>query len=505
MTNKKPSLFTAMALSVGTMVGSGWLYASYYASQAAGAASIFSWIIGASVVLLMALLLSEIAVKYPINGVFSQLTTISHNHHFGFVTSLSNWMLGLIIVPSEAMATTQYLSSVYEPITPYLFVNQELTGYGILLVTMFMVLYTVINYWGIKSLAKVNNTLTSLKVVIPIGTAVIMMVAAFHGSNFGGEHVGFMPQGAGSILSAIVSCGIFYSFFGFQIAASFCSELDNPKRNIPIALVGSVLIVLLIYLLLQVSFIGAIPTDMLKNGWGGLNFESPLAQLAGILGLNAITIILYADAAVSPSGTGAVYLGATTRMLDEMSKANQMPKRFSQKTSGAGISRSSLIFTFICSVILITFFRNWQLISSLTTTFILVSCIALPVSYTKLKSNKNDPFPVSYLPFSRVVAFFVFIFLSYLLMIAGTINLAVALVLHIAFFAIYAYVNSKGNISQVCKSFASSWAIFAYLSFELIAGYIYDGFDVDFVFYIIFVVISAVLYKFMVDQKKYTA
>ncbi|WP_231138691.1 hypothetical protein [Francisella orientalis] len=54
---------------------------------------------GAFIVLLIAFLLSELAVKYPTNGLFTRLVTISHNQHFGFVTGLSNWTLGLIIVP----------------------------------------------------------------------------------------------------------------------------------------------------------------------------------------------------------------------------------------------------------------------------------------------------------------------------------------------------------------------------------------------------------------------
>ena len=292
MKNKKPSLLTAIALSVGTMVGSGWLYASYYASQAAGAASIISWLVGALIALLMAFLMAEITVKHPVNGVFTQLTTISHNKHFGFVTALSNWMLGLIIVPSEAMATTQYISSAYKPLTPYMFVDHQLTTLGVLVVIVFMFLYAVVNYWGIKGLSKINNYLTTLKIVIPVGTALIMMIVSFNSSNFGGEHVSFMPNGVGSIFHAIVTCGIFYSFFGFQMAAGFASELDNPKRNVPIALISSVLIVLGIYLLLQVSFIAAVPSDMLANGWGGLSFTSPLAQLAGILGLNAMIVVL---------------------------------------------------------------------------------------------------------------------------------------------------------------------------------------------------------------------
>ncbi|QLE79270.1 APC family permease [Francisella sp. Scap27] len=500
---KKPSLFTAIALSVGTMVGSGWLYASYYASQAAGAASILSWIIGAFIVLVMAFLLAELAVKYQTNGLFTQLITLSHNQHFGFVTGLSNWMLGLIIVPSEAMATTQYISSIYKPMTPYVFSAGELTFLGVVVVVLFMLLYTLINYWGIKSLSKINNSLTSLKIIIPIVTSLIIMFAAFHSNNFSGDNVSFMPKGVSGVFNAIVTCGIFYSFFGFQMAASFSAELENPKKNIPIALVSSVLIVLFIYLLLQISFIGAVPEKMLGNGWEGLNFSSPLAQLAGILGINALAIVLYADALISPSGTGIVYLGGSARMLNEMSKAKQMPEYFARVTQGVNISRTSLIFTFICSIVLIFFFRNWQMIASLTTTFILVSCIALPISYAKIKGNKDDPLPVNYVPFPRVVAFIVYMILTYLLMIAGALNLAVALILHVLFFLIYAYMDNKGSISNILKAFASSWAIFAYLVAELIFGFIYEDIVSYDLFIITFIVVSAVLYPLLVNQKDY--
>lgn len=502
-TKKRPSLFTAIALSVGTMLGSGWLYASYYASQAAGAASIFSWIIGAIIVLVMAFLLSEIAVKYPTNGLFTQLITISHNQHFGFVTGLSNWMLGLIIVPSEAMATTQYISSIYQPITPYVFDHGHLTAIGVLVVVLFMLLYTLINYWGIKSLAKINNSLTLLKIIIPIATSVIVMLAAFHSSNFGGANVSFMPEGISGIFNAIVTCGIFYSFFGFQMAASFSAELENPKRNIPIALVSSVLIVLFIYLLLQISFIGAVPEHMLANGWGGLNFESPLAQLAGILGLNALAIVLYADALISPSGTGIVYLGGSSRMLNEMAKAKQMPEYFSKVSPGVNISRTSLIFTLICSIVLIIFFRNWQMIASLTTTFILVSCIALPVAYSKLKSDKEDPLPLNYLPFPQFISFVVYMVLTYLLMIAGVLNLAVALFLHVGFFAIYAYMDAKHDLKNMFRAFASSWAVFVYLIVELIAAVIYEHISNYGLFTIVFIIISAILYVSLIKQKNY--
>ena len=502
--SKKPSLFTAISVSICTMIGSGWLYASYYASQATGAASIISWIIGAVIVLSMAFLLSEIAVKYPANGLFAQLITISHNNkHLGFVTGSSSWILSLITVPSEAMATIQYVSSIYEPVKSYLFADGQLTNYGIVVVTVLMLVYMCLNYWGIKLLSKVNNSLTTFKIIVPIGTAIIMLLTAFHASNFSGDNVSFMPNGTGSIFSSLISCGIIYSFFGFQNATHFCAELDNPKRNIPIALIGSVFVVLLIYLLLQISFIGAVPPDMLKNGWQGLSFQSPLTQLAGILGLNIIAIILYVDAAVSPSAAGAIVIGTSARMLNEMAKAKQMPKYFAKTNNKVGISRASLVFSFVCSFLLILFFRNWQMISSLATTFILVAAMALPVSYAKLKANIKDPLPVSYIPFSQLVAFILFLILTYLLMIAPSVDIAAALVLHLVLFVIYSFVNNSGDFTKIRKAFSSAYIIFVYFIFELIMSLISLKFATSVVFYIIFIIISAILYLLMVKQRCY--
>ncbi len=87
-----------------------------------------------------------------------------------------------------------------------------------------------------------------------------------------------------------------------------------------------------IYLLLQLAFIAGLPPQYLANGWHGVDFQSPVVQLASLLGLNFITLILYIDACISPSGTGIIYTGATARMLTAMSQDKQMPS-FLQNTS----------------------------------------------------------------------------------------------------------------------------------------------------------------------------
>ncbi len=498
----KPGIFSVICLNVGTMIGSGWLFASYYAAKDAGGASILSWIIGAAIILIMALMLSEIAIRYPTNALFTRLITLSHNNHFGFVIGLSNWLLSLIVIPSEAIATAQYVAGIYKPWTPYIFAANRLTLIGILMVIFFMGLYFMLNYWGVRLLSKINNAITFVKLVIPIFTTLIIMAAAFDTGNFTAYHNSFAPMGASSIFYAIVHSGIFYSFFGFQIAVAFTAELKRPERNIPIALVSSVLIVLAIYLILQVAFIGALPSEMIAKGWHSLNFESPLAQLAALIGINFLAVILYADACVSPSGTGLIYLGASARMLNEMVKNKQMPAFMGNPDGNVQFSRRSLTITFIASLILVLFFNNWQLIASLTTTFILISCLALPVAHTQMSVHQKQ-ISVKILPFCRAMALFIFLCLSYLLLLAGTLYLCVALLLHVVMFLMYSYAIQGKAFKATLDHFKSSWSIFFYLIIVAVFARLHSTLGSTYMYYIAFIILTICMFFCLVHQKGY--
>ena len=72
-------------------------------------------------------------------------------------------------------------------------------------------------------------------------------------------------------------------------------------------------------------FIGAVDPSMIVNGWSHLNFNSPFADLAIALSLNWLSIVLYVDAFVSPSGSGA-YTATTSRMIYGMQKNGYLPR-----------------------------------------------------------------------------------------------------------------------------------------------------------------------------------
>ncbi|MEH6887895.1 amino acid permease, partial [Priestia megaterium] len=67
---------------------------------------------------------------------------------------------------------------------------------------------------------------------------------------------------------------------------NMAGEAKNPGRSIPIAVVGSILIATVIYVLLQIAFIGAVNPSEIVKGWSHLNFNSPFADLAIALNIN---------------------------------------------------------------------------------------------------------------------------------------------------------------------------------------------------------------------------
>ena len=138
---KKPNLFSAITIGVGSIIGSGWLFASYKASQVAGPLAIGSWVIGALLALFVALLLAEIATIFTNEtGLFARLLTISHNSDMGFIISSSNWFCTIIIIPAEAEASLQYIVEAFPKYSEQLFSHGHFTGMGIGVVCIIMFL-----------------------------------------------------------------------------------------------------------------------------------------------------------------------------------------------------------------------------------------------------------------------------------------------------------------------------------------------------------------------------
>ncbi len=459
--SRQVGLFSLVAMGLSGVIGSGWLFSSYLTAKTVGGGAIFSWIVGALIMLVLGLMLAELGAMYPKVGLTSRLLTISHNKNFGYLPGFAIWFGTVASIPNEAQATVQYISTFRPAWTPYLFAHGDLTIGGIGLCVLLLLMFFFLNYWGIKLFAKFNNVLTTYKIVIPIATAIAIMLAAYHSSNFSGYHQTLLPYGVGSMFTAIVTCGIVFAFNGFQYIASFAAEVRNPSRNIPLALILTILACLAIYLLLQVAFIGGLSPNQVASGWSNLNFTSPIAQLTIALGLNVMSILLYVDACVSPSGAGLVYTSSTSRMLAAMADDNQIPACF--KDRGNLLFRPASYFNLGLCIILLLFARNWQSLMIITSLYFIMSFMAYPLALGRLRKTEAATARPFKLPLAKLFCPIMFVILGLLFVQPGAHQVLLVSLVNVAFFLIYIAANNHFKWKEMVSSFFQGWHMVIYI------------------------------------------
>ena len=146
---------------------------------------------------------------------------------------------------------------------------------------------------------------------------------------------GFSPDGLHGILLAISTSGIIFSYLGFEQADQLAGESKNPKRDIPIAIIGAIIIGILIYVALQVAFLLALPgrrdrQDLGRDGQGPVHRSSPVRsprsrRCSASAGWPRSCTL---DAIISPAGTGLIYTTGSSRVSYGLARNGYVPTPF---------------------------------------------------------------------------------------------------------------------------------------------------------------------------------
>jgi amino acid transporter len=374
------SLIGLMWASVGSIIGSGWLYGAQKAVVMAGPAAVISWLIGAVAIVLLALVHAELGGMFPVAG-----GTARYPHYaFGGLAGMSfgwfAWLQAATVAPIEVEAMIGYAGH-WQFAQGFQHSDSTLTTSGFVVAIFLMAVFVVVNFLGIRILAHTNSAATWWKVAIPLATIFIIALTNFHPGNFTSE--GFAPFGAKGVLSAISTSGIIFALLGFEQAIQLAGESRNPKRDLPRATLGSVAIGSVIYVLLQVVYIAALPHTSFAHGWSGLDYpgiSGPWAGLATLVGLGWLSVVLYLDAVVSPGGTGLIYTTATSRLSFGLSKNGYAPKVF-EKTDARGVPWFGLILSFVTGVICFLPFPSWQQLVGFITSASVLMYAGAPLAY----------------------------------------------------------------------------------------------------------------------------
>jgi amino acid transporter len=350
-----------------SIIGSGWLFAPLGAAVLVGGASVLDWVIAGVVVIVLALCHAELGAMYPVSGGTARFPHFAFGSGAGIGFGFFAYLQAVTIAPVECFAFMNYASyywhGLYDPKT------SNVTGAGFVFTIILMAVFVAVNFLALRIFARVNNVITWWKVAIPIFT-IIVLLTKFHGGNFSPAGEGFMPGGVHGLFAALPLAGIIFAYSGFEQADQLAGEIKNPGRNLPLAIIIAVLIGTLVYCLLEVVLIGAMPATLLKHGWTHFSDAAisagPFAGLSAAIALGWLATLLRVDAFVSPSGTGLIYTTGTSRVSYGLARNRYFPGVFG-KVDKNGIPWVGLIFAFLIGLLFLLPFPSWHSLVSLIT------------------------------------------------------------------------------------------------------------------------------------------
>ena len=343
--------------SVSAMIGSGWLFAGLHAATTAGPGAIGSWVIGAVAVLLLALVFSEITTMMPKSGALVHMSYVSHGLMVGRVWGWLLFFAYVSVAPVEVEAVLTYANNYL----PGLVDTQTgvLTSMGFIWAAVLLAVFVLLNMLIIRWVLMINTVATWWKIAIPVLTIVVLVSLSDHPGNL---HIVEGDGGVTGMFSAVATAGVIFSLLGFRQAIDMAGETANPARNIPLAVIGSVVLASVIYIALQVAFLLALRPADIANGWNHLHFAGitgPLAAIAVSVGAAWWGVILYADAIVSPGATGFIYSTATSRITMANGEMGSFPDMLS-RINGNGVPMAALIVTYLVGLVFFFPFPSWQ-------------------------------------------------------------------------------------------------------------------------------------------------
>jgi APA family basic amino acid/polyamine antiporter len=266
---------SAVALVVSNMVGQGIFSSSGHLAGQLGDPKLVLgiWLVGAAFALAGAFCYSELGVNFPSSGGEYVYMTRAYGPTWGFASGWVSFFAGFSApIAAAALAFSDYLGHFF----PVLKQENALVTFGSgsyavklggaqIAASLLVAVFTILNCFGVRRAARVQNVLTSLKVAVIIG----FVVAGFLFGAGNADHFS-MPavRTSATPLAAQFAISLFWiyvSYSGWNAATYVAEELKKPERTLPLALACGTALVTALYVGLNLVFLFAAPLEEMKG------------------------------------------------------------------------------------------------------------------------------------------------------------------------------------------------------------------------------------------------
>jgi APA family basic amino acid/polyamine antiporter len=407
-----------------------------------GPAAILVWIVAGICATIIALVFAYCSYYVPrVGGPFAYVSE-AFNDFYGFLTGWSIWIAEILSIPVFAIAFVQYLQYFVS-----LEFYQQIIVKGLFLFTL-----TYINIRGVKTAGRINDILTIVKLA-PLLLIILLGIGFFiiNPQTLASNYFPFAPFGFGNFGVALVL--IFWAYVGFEMGTLPASEVRNPRKTIPKAIITGMIIVIIFYLLTNFVVYGLLHWTVLETT------KIPLV-LAGIALLGAGgAVLMVIGALISVSGSDESGTLGTARLSYAMSIDGLFPKLFSKEHPRYHTPYMALLVQGAIAFSLSIFSGLVDLISfsvfNLSFAFLL-TCLALLVLGARNKQKKLHGQRI--LP---IVGIVICLYLIFMFLIGATplYIKAVGIIVLALGIPLYVFFSPKIDIHHLKAQFLSEEAI----------------------------------------------
>jgi len=368
-------LFHLTMYGVGLILGAGIYVLIGEAAGFAGNSMWISFLLGTIVAIFAGLSYAELSALYPKAAAeYTFVKNAFKNHFFGFIIGWLTAITSIIVAATVALGFGGYLTQ---------FVDLPITIGAILLIGIL----SIVNFIGIKESAWANT-------IFALITAAGLVLIIFLGFIIEPvEPVDYFeaPNGTTGIILAFVL--IFFAFIGFEDMANVAEEVKRPRKTIPRAIILSVVITGVIYILVSLSVVRILNWEELAAS------SAPLADVAhSVLGING-SITLSLIALFATASTVLITLVAGARILYGMAKSNSLPQilgRIHPKTKTPWIAViviliTSVGFSFIGDIVIIANI----VVFAVVITFAAINLAVIVLRYTEPVLERPFKVPIN--------------------------------------------------------------------------------------------------------------
>ncbi len=445
--------FTLTSIGVAAVVGAGiFVVTGQAAAKHAGPAVIISFIIAAIVATLSALCYAELASMIPLSG-----STYSYAH--AAMGTFVAWVIGwdllleyLFGAANVAAGWSAYFTSLLSStginlppeLTTPLISDGGVSGLMNLPAMVLIALLTMLLYWGTKESAGA----TTLFVGVKIAALLLFVGVGFTAIN-SDNYTPFVPPNEGTFgafgwSGVIAAAGmVFYSYISFDAVCTAAQEARNPRRTVPIGILGSLGIATVLYVLVGIVSIGLV-------SYTTLNVADPLSVALNGAGLHWVAVVIDIGATVGLAASVMALLYAQTRIMMRMAEDGMLPSMFSRinrktKTPGGSI--------LVCGIVgcLMTGLLPSSILTALISIGTLLAFVIVSAAVLVLRKTRPDlprPFKVPGGPTIPILAIVTSLLVMATLPLATWLRLIVWLLIGMVVYFTYSRSRAKKVIEQ---------------------------------------------------------